>query len=136
MMQLPPAARRRAAARSPLRDTLEGFRFVARTAPVRALLLLLGVVSFAGMPYSVLMPVFAESILHGGAQGTRHADGGVRPGRARRRARRWRRARRARPRARGSASRRAAFGVALVLFSLSRSFWLSARAAGAGRRGR
>ena len=37
------------------------------TAPVRALLLLLGLVSFAGMPYAVLMPVFAESILHGGA---------------------------------------------------------------------
>src|SRR5262249_8176318 len=29
---------------------------------------LLGAVSFAGMPYAVLMPVFAQSILHGGAQ--------------------------------------------------------------------
>src|SRR5262249_12523531 len=55
--------------RSARRDTVEGFRFVAHTAPVRALLVLLGVVSFAGMPYSVLMPVFAESILHGGAKG-------------------------------------------------------------------
>ena len=44
----------------PARDTIDGFRFVARTAPIHALLLLLGVVSFAGMPYSVLMPVFAE----------------------------------------------------------------------------
>ncbi len=58
--------RRRAAGRSAWRDTLEGFRFVGRTAPVRALLLLLGAVSFAGMPYAVLMPVFAEVILHGG----------------------------------------------------------------------
>ena len=39
------------------------------TAPIRALLLLLGLVSFAGMPYAVLMPVFADDILHGGARG-------------------------------------------------------------------
>jgi len=32
-----------------------------------ALLVLLGVVSFMGMPYSVLMPIFADKILHGGA---------------------------------------------------------------------
>src|SRR5262249_24616201 len=50
-------------------DTIAGFRFLWRTASVRALLLLLGVVSFSGMPYAVLMPVFAESILHGGARG-------------------------------------------------------------------
>ena len=31
--------------------------------------MLLGLVSLAGMPYAVLMPVFAESILHGGARG-------------------------------------------------------------------
>src|SRR3954469_4926055 len=53
---------------SALRDTIEGFRFVWHTAPVRGLLLLLGIASFAGMPYSVLMPVFAQSILHGGAR--------------------------------------------------------------------
>ena len=41
----------------------------ARTAPVRALLLLLGLVSLTGMPYAVLMPVFADQILHGGARG-------------------------------------------------------------------
>ena len=70
MMEVPPRPRRDGAP-SPLRDTLEGFRFVARTAPVRALLLLLGVVSFAGMPYAVLMPVFAESILGGGADRAR-----------------------------------------------------------------
>ena len=52
-----------------IRDTVDGFRFVARTAPVRALLLLLGVVSLTGMPYAVLMPIFADSILHGGARG-------------------------------------------------------------------
>ena len=53
---------------SPVRDTLEGFRFVARTAPVRAILLLLGIISLAGMPYTVLMPIFADQILGGGAR--------------------------------------------------------------------
>src|SRR5256885_8911717 len=48
---------------------VEGFRFVARTAPVRALLLLLGLISLMGMPYAVLMPIFADRILHGGASG-------------------------------------------------------------------
>src|SRR5215470_19753669 len=45
---------------------LEGFHFALKTHPVRALLLLLGVVSLMGMPYSVLMPIFADKILKGG----------------------------------------------------------------------
>ncbi len=36
---------------------------------MRALLLLLGLVSLTGMPYTVLMPIFADRILHGGARG-------------------------------------------------------------------
>ncbi|MGA7931091.1 MAG: MFS transporter [Candidatus Sulfotelmatobacter sp.] len=59
----------RAAMASPLEHMMEGFRFVDRTAPIRALLLLLGLVSLVGMPYVVLMPIFADQILHGGAQG-------------------------------------------------------------------
>ena len=54
---------------SPLEDIIEGFRWVNHTGPIRALLLLLGIVSLVGMPYTVLMPVFADRILHGGAQG-------------------------------------------------------------------
>ncbi|HXW63396.1 MAG TPA: MFS transporter [Candidatus Acidoferrales bacterium] len=46
----------------------EGFRFVRRTAPIRALLLLLGLVSLVGIPYTVLLPVFAKSVLHGNAR--------------------------------------------------------------------
>ncbi len=46
----------------------EGFAYVARARPVRALLLLLGLVSLTGMPYAVLMPVFAREILGGGAR--------------------------------------------------------------------
>ena len=53
---------------SPIEHILEGFRFVVRAAPIRAILLLLGLVSLVGTPYSVLMPVFARQILHGGAR--------------------------------------------------------------------
>jgi MFS family permease len=54
---------------SPFEHIKEGFRFVNETTPIRALLLLLGVVSATGMPYVVLMPIFADKILHGGGQG-------------------------------------------------------------------
>src|SRR5215471_1497217 len=54
---------------SALSHILEGFQFVAKTTPIRAILLLVGVVSLAGMPFSVLMPIFADRILHAGAQG-------------------------------------------------------------------
>ncbi len=66
---------------SPLAHLLEGFRFVKHTAPIRALLLLLGLISFVGMPYTVLMPVFADQILHGGRTWFGNSDGRNRRGR-------------------------------------------------------
>lgn len=45
----------------------EGFRYVASTGPIRSLLILIAVVAVIGTPYSVLMPIFADKILHGGA---------------------------------------------------------------------
>ncbi len=54
---------------SALGDIADGFRFVHNTGPIRALLLLVGLVSLVGLPYSVLMPIFADRILHGGARG-------------------------------------------------------------------
>jgi MFS family permease len=45
----------------------QGWEYVSRFKPIRNILLLLAVVSFVGMPYTVLMPIFAEKILHGGA---------------------------------------------------------------------
>ena len=54
---------------SPIAHIIEGFKFVRNTAPIRAILLLLGVVSLVAMPYTVLMPIFADRILHGGASG-------------------------------------------------------------------
>jgi MFS family permease len=44
----------------------EGFRYAIGFAPIRKVLLLLALVSLVGMPYTVLMPVFANEILHGG----------------------------------------------------------------------
>src|SRR5215831_18962832 len=45
---------------------LEGFRFALHTRPVRGLLLLIGMASLVGLPYTVLMPIFADGILKGG----------------------------------------------------------------------
>jgi MFS family permease len=111
--------------RSAWRDTVDGFQFSTRTSPVRALLILLGLISFAGMPYSVLMPVFAETILGAGPKGLGllmgasglGALGGALALLSRRGVRglgRW------------VAVSAAAFGVALIAFSYSRTFWLSA----------
>jgi MFS family permease len=44
----------------------EGFVYAFGFAPIRDLLLLLALVSLAGMPYTVLMPIFAENVLGGG----------------------------------------------------------------------
>ncbi|OLC77305.1 MAG: MFS transporter [Acidobacteria bacterium 13_1_40CM_4_65_8] len=124
MMRVPRTARQ-PARRSALHDTIEGFRFVARTAPVRALLVLLGIISFAGMPYSVLMPVFAESILHAGPEGL-----GVLMGASGAGALAGTLALASRSGVRGLGRwvlmAATAFGVSLILFSLSRTFWLSA----------
>jgi MFS family permease len=54
---------------SPIADIIEGFRWVNRTKIIRSLLILIGLVSLVGMPYTVLMPIFADKILHGGARG-------------------------------------------------------------------
>lgn len=50
-----------------LKDLNEGLRYTFGFAPIKHLLLLLAIVSLMGMSYSVLMPVFAKEILHGGS---------------------------------------------------------------------
>lgn len=122
----------------PLEHLIEGFQFVRNTAPIRALLILLGLVSITGMPYVVLMPIFADKILRGGGQefasliGS-HDLGAVRLGilmgatgvgallgaltlamrSGTKGLGRW------------VAICCAGFGLSLILFSLSKSFWLS-----------
>ena len=52
---------------SPLSKIVEGFRFVVHNSPVHTLMVMLGVLSLAGLPFMVLLPIFANRILHGGA---------------------------------------------------------------------
>ena len=44
----------------------EGYRYILGFPPIRYVLLFVALTSLAGMPYMVLMPVFARDILHGG----------------------------------------------------------------------
>jgi len=50
-----------------LNELSEGLRYVFGFAPIKHLLILLSISSLMGMSYSVLMPVFAKEILHGGS---------------------------------------------------------------------
>ena len=68
LMNVEPHIRAKHAA-SPLADVIEGFRFVIGNPPIHYLMILLGVLSATAMPLAVLMPIFADQILHGGAKG-------------------------------------------------------------------
>jgi MFS family permease len=124
LMRLP-HQRRPAPRISAWASIVEGFVFSWRTAPVRALLLLLGLVSLMGMPYSVLMPIFADRILQGGpdAYGLLMSASGVGAlaGAATLTVRRH-----IRGLGRWVALSAAGFGVSLIAFAFSRSLWLSA----------
>lgn len=124
LMRLAPRPRRVAPHVAPIEHVREGFRYAANTAPIRALLLLIALVSLVAMPYSVLMPVFAENILHGTARTYGVLMGAVGVG--------------ASLGALTLASRRgvnglgrlvavacAAFGSFMILFSFSKLYWLS-----------
>jgi MFS family permease len=122
LMKLKPQERKRSG--SALASIIEGFGYVRHTRPVLTILLLLGLVSFVGMPYAVLMPIFADKILHGGARGLGLLIGasgvGALTGALILTTRkdvmglvRW------------VAVTSATFGVSLILFSFSHSFWLS-----------
>ena len=50
-----------------LKELNEGFRYMFGFAPIKHLLILLSISSLLGMSYSVLMPVFAKEVLHGGS---------------------------------------------------------------------
>jgi MFS family permease len=47
-------------------DLKDGITYVYTFEPIRAIILLLALMSLMGMPYIVLMPVFARDVLHGG----------------------------------------------------------------------
>jgi MFS family permease len=102
----------------------EGFRYAFGFPPIRAILVLLALVSIMGMPYTVLMPVFARDILHGGPHTLGFLMAAVGTG--------------ALVGALYLASRRTVvglekvitfaaitFGIGLITFSFSRQLWLS-----------
>jgi MFS family permease len=123
LMVLSPGAYRRVAL-SGFESIKEGFRFVGHTGPIRALLLLLGLVSLTGMPYTVLMPIFAGTVLHRGAQGLGWLMGasgvGALAGTLTLAARRG-----VRGLGKWITYAAAGFGASMIVFSLSRSFVLS-----------
>lgn len=107
-----------------LHELQEGWRYVSGSLPIRSILLQLGLMSLAGMPYTVLMPVFASQILHGGphtlgflmtASGVGALIGAITLA--------------MRKSVLGLGPRivacSALFGIGLICFSLSRSLWLS-----------
>jgi len=101
---------------------LEGFRYALGSPTISSLLLLVGVVSVVGIPYTVLMPIFADRVLHGGARALGLLMGATGVGAvmgaltlAMRRS--------ARGLGRLAAIAAVGFGASLVLFSLSR--WLA-----------
>jgi MFS family permease len=106
------------------RSLLEGGRYTLATTPIRDVLILLGVVGFMGMPYMTLMPVFAGQIHKSGADALGLMFGAVGLG--------------ALIGALFLAQRKNivglgriiviatwGFGIGLVVFTVSRLFWLS-----------
>ncbi len=53
---------------NPLERIKEGFMYAFNFAPIRSILLLSALISFFGMQYTILVPVFADKILGGGAE--------------------------------------------------------------------
>jgi MFS family permease len=49
-----------------MQELKEGLRYAFGFMPIRAILLMIALVSLVGFPYTILMPVFARDILHGG----------------------------------------------------------------------
>jgi len=56
----------RVARKNVFSELKEGFAYVSSFTPIRSILLLLMCVSLVGVPYSVLLPIFASEVLHGG----------------------------------------------------------------------
>jgi MFS family permease len=107
-----------------LANLIEGFDWAWRFTPVRDVLLLMTLVSFLAVPFSVLMPVFATEVLGGGpetlgfllaAQGVGALTAALFMA--------WRSGMRGLGRLIAFAA--AVFAVGLIGFGLSRSLWLS-----------
>lgn len=49
------------------REFKQGFSYTFGFKPIKSVILLLGLISLMGMPYTILIPVFAKDVFHGGA---------------------------------------------------------------------
>jgi MFS family permease len=67
LMRLEPMSSRGTSATGLLEELRDGWNYVSRFRPIRTVLLLLAMTCLMGWPYSVLLPVFAGDVLHGGA---------------------------------------------------------------------
>jgi MFS family permease len=123
MMRIKPLDIRRNATRM-LDEISEGWDYVRSFRPIRTILVLFALISLLGYPFSVLLPVFAGQVLHGSATTLGWLTGATGIG--------------ALISALSLAVRKsvigltrmvqvaaAVLGMALVLFGLSRSLWLS-----------
>ncbi len=66
-MRLDPSPHLQKQGRHVFQELREGIIYAFGFGPIRSILLLVALVSLTGMPYSVLVPVFAKEVLHGGA---------------------------------------------------------------------
>ncbi|HEY2016134.1 MAG TPA: MFS transporter [Bryobacteraceae bacterium] len=66
LMRLKPSAAPHRESRRITVEIREGWIYVKQSVAIRSVLLFLALVSLVGMPYTVLMPIFAGPILHGG----------------------------------------------------------------------
>jgi MFS family permease len=123
MMRLPAQAIERKAA-SILTELKAGWTYVAEFLPIRTILMLFALVSLMGMPFVVLMPVFAKTVLHGGAHTLGFLMGAMGLG-ALLSALSLAARRNVRGLVRMIPIAAAVFGAGLVGFGLSRWFWLS-----------
>ena len=114
----------REAASSLLEELREGWSYVSGFRPIRTILLLFALTCLVGWPYSVLLPVFAGNVLHGGAHtlGWLTAASGV-GALSSALALAMRRSVVGLTRTAQAAA--ALLGVGLILFGLSRVLWLS-----------
>lgn len=107
-----------------LADIKEGWQYATHSVAIRSILLLLGLISLVGMPYTVLMPIFAGQVLHGGPHTLGFLMGasgiGALAGALSLAARRS-----VLGLGRVIAASAAIFGAGLIGFGLSRQLWLS-----------
>ena len=105
-------------------ELVEGWRYIVASPAIRWILLMLGLVSLIGMPFTVLMPIIADKVLGGGAHTLGFLTAATGLG-----ALACAVALAMRDSVRGLGKwlgiAAAILGVSLILFGLSRSFWWS-----------